>query len=223
MNRMNRANLILAENLVTDIMKEFEACGIAAAIIDGSGNTVYEKYWGVRDKESGKEVNGETIFGLASVTKSFTCLAIMQMAERGLIDINAPISKYIPEFTNKNQKGDVTVRHLMCHAGGFFPLPRIVVEQVAESLGLDEAVVGDLAYNDELAAEVLDELSAWEMAQLFNEEKILDKSIGNGWNENMVDSLNENGRKHIKKLHDMVCKWYEANPEDAEAEGYMEW
>ena len=54
MNRMNRANLILAENLVTDIMKEFEACGIAAAIIDGSGNTVYEKYWGVRDKESGK-------------------------------------------------------------------------------------------------------------------------------------------------------------------------
>jgi len=153
MNRMNRANLILAENMVEDIMREFEACGIAAAIIDGSGNTVYEKFWGVRDKESGKEVNGETIFGLASVTKSFTCLAIMQMEERGLISIDDPISKYIPEFTNKNQKGDVTVRHLMCHAGGFFPLPRIVVEQVAESLGLDESVVGDFAYNDELAQE----------------------------------------------------------------------
>lgn len=152
MNRMNKANLMLAENLVADIMKEFEACGIAAAIVDGSGNTVYEKFWGVRDKESGKEVNGETIFGLASVTKSFTALAIMQMEERGLIDIDDPISKYIPEFTNKNQ-GKVTIRHLMSHAGGFFPLPRIVVGKVAESLGLDESVDGDFAYNDAVAQE----------------------------------------------------------------------
>lgn len=153
MNRINRANLLLAENLVSDIMKEYEACGIAAAIIDSSGHTVYEKFWGVRDKESGKEVNGDTIFGLASVTKSFTSLAIMQMEEKGLINIDDPISKYIPEFTNKNQKGIVTIRHLMSHAGGFFPLPRIVVEQVAEALGLDEEKIGDLAYNDELAAE----------------------------------------------------------------------
>ena len=152
MNRMNRANLILAENLVTDIMRDFEACGIAAAIVDGSGNTVYEKFWGVRDKETGAEVNGETIFGLASVTKSFTCLAIMQMEERGLISIDDPISKYIPEFTNKNQ-GTVTIRHLMTHSGGFFPLPRIVVDKVAESLGLDESVVGDFAYNDAIAQE----------------------------------------------------------------------
>ena len=87
MNRINKANLILAENLVEDIMDKFEACGIAAAIIDGDGNTVFEKFWGVRDKESGKEMNGDTIFGIASVTKSFTCLAIMQMEERGILDL----------------------------------------------------------------------------------------------------------------------------------------
>lgn len=69
MNRINKANLILAENLVEDIMDKFEACGIAAAIIDGDGNTVFEKFWGVRDKESGKEINGDTIFGIASVNK----------------------------------------------------------------------------------------------------------------------------------------------------------
>lgn len=86
-----------------------------------------------------------------------------------------------------------------------------------------ERVEVELDVNDELAAEVLDELSAWEMAQLFNEEKMLDKSIESGWDDNMIDSLNENGRKHIKKLYDLVCKWYEANPEDAEVEGYMEW
>ena len=152
MNRINKANLILAENLVEDIMDKFEACGIAAAIIDGDGNTVFEKFWGVRDKESGKEMNGDTIFGIASVTKSFTCLAIMQMEERGILDLDDPVSKYIPEFTNKNQD-KITIRHLMSHAAGFFPLPRILVNQVAEALGLDESVTGDFAYHDGLAQE----------------------------------------------------------------------
>ena len=63
-----------------------------------------------------------------------------------------PISKYIPEFTNKNQD-TVRIWHLMCHSGGFFPLPRIVVEEVAKALHLDETVEGDLAYSDKLAAE----------------------------------------------------------------------
>lgn len=152
MNRMKDADRILAENLVESIMKDYEARGIAAAIIDRQGNTQYEKFWGAADLESNKEINGETIFGLASVTKSFTCLAIMQMAEDGILSLDDPISQYIPEFTNKNQK-TVTIRHLMSHCGGFFPLPRILVGQVAESLGLKESETGDFAYNDAIASE----------------------------------------------------------------------
>lgn len=75
----------------------------------------------------------------------------------------------------------------------------------------------------ELAEKVLDELGYSEMAMLFNDEKILTNPDEFNWNDKMVQRLNENGRKHIKKLYDMVCKWYEANPEDAEAEGYTEW
>ena len=153
MNRMNDLNCLLAEKLVEDIKKDHEASGIAVAIIDKSGKTQYEKFWGVRDLESGKEVNGDTIFGLASVTKSFTALSIMQLEEKGMIDLDAPISQYIPEFTNKNQSKKVTVRHLLSHAGGFFPLPRILVGNVAESLGLDEEKDGDFAYNDAVAQE----------------------------------------------------------------------
>ena len=84
MNRMNDLNCLLAEKLVEDIKKDHEASGIAVAIIDKSGKTQYEKFWGVRDLESGKEVNGDTIFGLASVTKSFTALSIMQLEEKGM-------------------------------------------------------------------------------------------------------------------------------------------
>ena len=39
-------------------MKDYEACGIAAAIIDKNGVTQYEKFWGVRDLESQKELDG---------------------------------------------------------------------------------------------------------------------------------------------------------------------
>ena len=85
MKRIKETNRLLAENLVRSIMKDYEACGIAAAIIDKNGVTQYEKFWGVRDLESRKELDGETIFGLASVTKSFTALAIMQMEEAGNI------------------------------------------------------------------------------------------------------------------------------------------
>lgn len=80
----------------------------------------------------------------------------------------------------------------------------------------------ELDVDDELAAEVLDELGYIEMAMIFNDEKILEKRE-TVWNHKMIGELNENGRKHIKRLYDMVCQWYEANPEDAEAEGYVEW
>ena len=152
MNRITDEKRLIAEEYIKTIKEDSNACGIAACIIDHTGKVQYENYWGVRDEESGAEVNGDTIFGLASVTKSFTAISIIQMAERGILKIEDPISKYIPEFTNKNQK-TVTIQHLLSHTGGFFPQPRIVVDQVAAQLGLDEESLGDPAYNDALAAE----------------------------------------------------------------------
>ena len=79
LNRIQEANRLLAENLVESIIKDYDACGVAAAIIDKNGVTQYEKFWGSKELGTGEKPDGETIFGLASVTKSFTALAIMQM------------------------------------------------------------------------------------------------------------------------------------------------
>ena len=152
MNRITEGSRALAEQMIDTIMKEYDACALAACIIDHTGKTQYELFRGNLSKESDIPVSGDTIFGLASVTKSFTSMAIMKMAEDGLIDLDDPISKYIPEFTNKNTE-TVTIRHLLSHAGGFFPQTRIVVDQVAEELGLNEEKEGDLAYSDALAIE----------------------------------------------------------------------
>jgi len=122
------------------------AVGLAAAVVDAAGNTS-EVFLG-RLSEDGRAPDRDSIFGLASVTKSFTCLALTQMAEHGLIDLDAPVSRYIPELKNENH-APVTVAHLMSHDGGFFPQKRILVREVAAELGLDPD--GELCDNEALA------------------------------------------------------------------------
>lgn len=161
MNKITKSNRYLFETLTEQIRRHYNAAGIAVAIVDKNGVTQYENYFGCRDAEKQLPIDQDTIFGLASVTKSFVALSIMQLAERGIIDLEAPVSRYIPEFTNKNQE-PVLVKHFLCHSGGFFPVHRTIVKEVAEKLGLHQDACGDfvnsrgekandLAYSDEIA------------------------------------------------------------------------
>lgn len=65
------------------IMEEAKARGIAVGVVDRTGRILYEKYFGYRDEEKKLPINRDTIFGMASVTKSFTALSIMQMQKDG--------------------------------------------------------------------------------------------------------------------------------------------
>ena len=141
------------EALVSEIMSAQGAAGMAVGIVDRAGQVRYQQFFGYRDEDQKLAIDENTIFGLASVTKSFTALAILQLAEQGILSLDDPVSQYVPDFTNQNQSAPVRIWHLLCHSGGFFPLPRIVVNQVAAEMGLDETVVGDLAYHKALAEE----------------------------------------------------------------------
>ncbi|WP_432476680.1 serine hydrolase [Nocardioides sp. GXQ0305] len=59
----------------------------------------------------------DTIFDLASVTKTFTTIAVMQQVEAGRVDLDEPVATYLPAFA-ENGKGEVTVRDLLTHTGG---------------------------------------------------------------------------------------------------------
>ncbi len=163
MNRINNTNKYLFEELVKQIRLQSGAAGIAVAVIDDEGNTAYENFFGYRDAEQQIPIDEDTIFGMASVTKSFVALSIMQLCEQGLMDLDDPVSKYIPEFTNKNQK-TVRVRHFLNHSAGFYPTGRIQIKETAAEYGFSEEKDGDLAFVTELAdigvklvAEQLDE------------------------------------------------------------------
>lgn len=138
------------EAYVSEVMEAYGAVGMAVTAIDPQ-KTLYRRYFGWADLEKRQAINEDTLFGLASVTKSFTCLAIMQLYEQKKIDINQPVSRYLPEFSDQNRE-PVLIWHLMCHAAGFYPQKRLCVEPVARDLGIFDQGE-DLAYSTALAEE----------------------------------------------------------------------
>ncbi len=67
-------------------------------------------------------MRADTIFDMASISKLFTSIAVMQLVEERKVDISAPVVRYLPEF-GVNGKEAVTVQQLLTHVSGFAPTP----------------------------------------------------------------------------------------------------
>jgi CubicO group peptidase (beta-lactamase class C family) len=87
------------------------------------GAVAAEQQVGYQDLETRRPVDADTIFHWASITKTFTGIAIMQLRDRKLLALDDPVVKYVPELREvHNPYGDisqVTIRHLMSHSAGF--------------------------------------------------------------------------------------------------------
>jgi CubicO group peptidase (beta-lactamase class C family) len=84
---------------------------------------IAQEFFGLADTEKQEPVDEDTIFHWASITKTFTGVAVMQLRDRGLLKLDDPIIKYLPELSAvHNPFGDmsqITIRHLMTHTAGF--------------------------------------------------------------------------------------------------------
>ncbi len=80
------------------------------------GEVVWTEGFGLADLENNVPANGETVYRLASVSKPITALAVLQLAERGKLDLDAPVQDYVPEFPEK--PWPITSRQLLAHLGG---------------------------------------------------------------------------------------------------------
>ena len=67
-------------------MKGASARGLAVSVFHRDGRILYEKFFGCRDEVTGAPIDEDTFFGIASVSKSFTTLAILQLVEQGAVD-----------------------------------------------------------------------------------------------------------------------------------------
>jgi CubicO group peptidase (beta-lactamase class C family) len=86
------------------------------------GELVWNKAYGKYSYDAAsREINGNALFDLASVTKVIaTTSAIMKLYERGLLGLDDPVSNYLPAF-KEGVKAKITIRHLLLHRGGFPP------------------------------------------------------------------------------------------------------
>ncbi|WP_252504300.1 serine hydrolase [Sporosarcina sp. Marseille-Q4943] len=91
--------------------------------IEAEGQRVYEKGFGYRNVAQQLPVTEDTVFGIASMTKSFTCAGIMKLQEAGKVSVHDNIVDYLPELkTSGGQVERITIHHLMTHTAGYPPL-----------------------------------------------------------------------------------------------------
>ena len=76
--------------------------------------------WAGMDTIKNKAVDGDTLFVTFSTTKGITATVIHMLAERGLIDYDAPVANYWPAFA-QNGKAGITVRQVLAHTAGVPP------------------------------------------------------------------------------------------------------
>jgi len=107
------------DELVRNTLKTFDVPGISVGIVK-DGKVIYSKGFGVRSLTSKQPMDDQTLVGIASNSKGFTCTALATLADEGKIDWDEKVSKYIPEFQMYDPyvSQNVTVRDLVTHRAG---------------------------------------------------------------------------------------------------------
>jgi CubicO group peptidase (beta-lactamase class C family)/predicted ester cyclase len=132
------------ESIVQAKMAESQAPGMTLCIVK-DGQLIYSQGFGVAELGTDRPVTPQTVFKAASVTKTFTAAAIMQLVEQGKIDLDAPITTYLPWFSMADEDyQDITVRQVMAHRAGIPPLED-PVEPFYLSWGFDNPQTDDQA------------------------------------------------------------------------------
>ncbi|MEW6125790.1 MAG: serine hydrolase [Acidobacteriota bacterium] len=103
---------------INEQLLEKELPAISIALVDNQ-NIVWQKGFGYADPKAKLAPTEQTIYRVGSVSKLFTDIAVMQLVEQGKLDLDAPVTKYIPEFRPRNPyKKAITLRQLMSHRSG---------------------------------------------------------------------------------------------------------
>lgn len=119
------------DTLLSEAIATGEHVGVSALIYN-EGFTVYNGAFGMADRERDYAVDMDTVWRIYSMTKPVTGVLIMDLQEEGLLDLNDPVSKYIPELANMQvasvgedgkpaftpQANPMTVEDLMLHRAG---------------------------------------------------------------------------------------------------------
>jgi serine beta-lactamase-like protein LACTB len=91
---------------------------LSIALVDDQ-MTVWSRGFGYQDPQAKTAATGDTVYRVGSVSKPFTTLLLMLLVEMGLIDLDAPVQDYLPDFQPINKSGKkITLRQMVSHRSG---------------------------------------------------------------------------------------------------------
>jgi CubicO group peptidase (beta-lactamase class C family) len=114
------SDALLLHHRVGAALSRWPAVGFAMAVVRKDGLTAFQEH-GVADVESQTQVTQDTAFRIASITKTFTAVAVMQLWEQGRIDLDAPANDYLRSYKlvpAKSQHRPAAIRDLLTHSAG---------------------------------------------------------------------------------------------------------
>jgi CubicO group peptidase (beta-lactamase class C family) len=138
-------------------MATYVVPGVAIGVLDGDGPRSWG--FGVTNVDHPLPVDADTVFEIASVTKTMTATVAARLAAEGTLDLDAPVRRYLPDFrvADPAVSAGVTVRDLFTHTAGWFgefvePTGRgddAIAKAVAQMATLEQvAPVGTFSYNN---------------------------------------------------------------------------
>lgn len=112
-----------SQNFFKEKMAAQNIVGLSVAVIVDD-SVIFKQGFGYSDKENQVPMTTSSVVNIGSITKTFTALAVMQLQQKGLVNINDPLRNYLPSFRPKTNGIDinpVTVKSVVTHSSGIQP------------------------------------------------------------------------------------------------------
>ena len=122
--------------------EEAHVAGFSACIFSEDA-PIFTHSAGRINEEGTAYPNIDTMYGIASLSKSMTALSICILAVEGKLDLDAPVALYLPQFRFPLQEGTVTIRHLCMHTSGLPPMEALEWSSAMNTVGrtADEDII----------------------------------------------------------------------------------
>lgn len=156
------------DSTITKYVQNQDISG-GALIVRKNGNLVYQNKWGFSNIQTQQPIKYDSIYRMMSMTKPITAVGILKLMEKGLLDLDDPISKFLPQFANmkvcadKRYKAETPINKLaFLPKYVFFSMDKIRTEPanrditirdlLSHSSGLEQGITGSLAINKDRTA-----------------------------------------------------------------------
>jgi len=115
-----RARALALVRDMPELLQRAPTPGAAIAVVHGP-EVVWAGAFGAKDRATGEPVTLDTVFEAASLSKPVFAAVVLRLCERGLLELDTPLSDYLPEpyLPDEPRLGRITARMVLCHTTGF--------------------------------------------------------------------------------------------------------